>query len=83
MTRDEIRNTVTGALAQIAPEVDAASLLPDQPLRDQVDLDSMDFLRFVLELHTQLRVEIAEADYGKLATIAGAVDYLASRLAVA
>jgi acyl carrier protein len=80
MTRDEIRNTVNDALASVAPELDAASIRPDQPLRDQVDLDSMDFLRFVMEIHRQLRVEIAEADYGKLAMVAGAVDYLAARL---
>jgi acyl carrier protein len=52
------------------------------PLRDQVDLDSMDFLRFVMELHRQVGVAVPEADYGKLASVADAVDYVAARLNV-
>ena len=80
MTPAEIRQKVAQALAGVAPEIDAASLRPDVPLRDQVDLDSMDFLRFVVELHRQVGVEVPEADYQKLATLGGAVDYLAARL---
>ncbi len=80
MTPAEIRQKVAQALAGVAPEIDAASLRPDVALRDQVDLDSMDFLRFVVELHRQVGVDVPEADYQKLATLGGAVDYLASRL---
>jgi len=80
MTPAEIRSTVAQALAGVAPEIDVASLRPDVPLRDQVDLDSMDFLRFVVELHRQVGVDVPEADYQKLATLSGAVDYLAARL---
>jgi len=80
MTRAEIRDTVIQALVSVAPEVGSATLKADVPLRDQVDLDSMDFLRFVMELHKQVGVAVPEADYGKLASVAEAVDYVAARL---
>ena len=80
MTRTEIERTVVLALTAIAPEIDAASLKVDVPLRDQVDLDSMDILRFMIELHKACGVDVPEADYAKLASVTGAVDYLAPRL---
>jgi acyl carrier protein len=78
MTRDEIRTTVLRALGEIAPEADLASLAPDIGLRDQLDLDSMDILNFVVGLHAALGVEIPESDYPKLATLDACVDYLAA-----
>lgn len=80
MTRADVRDKVMQALASVAPEVGAASLQPNTPLRDQVDIDSMDFLRFVMELNRQLGVEVPESDYQKLATLTGAVDYVAAQL---
>jgi acyl carrier protein len=74
-----MRTQVAQALQAIAPEVDAASLDAGRPLRDQVDLDSMDFLRFVMELHRRTGVEVPEADYSQLASLGGAADYLAAR----
>ncbi len=82
MTRAEIQDRVMQALVSVAPELGSASLQPDLPLRDQVDLDSMDFLRFVMALHTQLHVDVPEADYQKFASLSGAVDYVAARLGV-
>ena len=79
MTRDEIRNEIGGALTSIAPEIDAASLIPSAPLRDQVDLDSMDFLRFIVELHTRLGVAVPEADYAKLTSLDAIAEYVAGR----
>jgi acyl carrier protein len=55
------------------------TLKPDVPLRDQVDLDSMDFLRFVMELHRRFGVDVPETEYQALATLSGAVDYIAGR----
>lgn len=81
MTRAEVRQTIVAALERIAPEVDAATLNPDTPLRDQIDLDSVDYLNFVIDLHKQLSVDIPEVDYGKLTSVNAAVDYLAARLA--
>lgn len=80
MTRTEIQQAVVQALSGVAPEIDTAALDPGAVLRDQVDLDSMDFLRFVIELHKRVGVDVPEADYQKLSSIAGVVDYLAARL---
>jgi acyl carrier protein len=82
MTRDDIRDKVRQALVAVAPELESVSLNPDLPLRDQVDLDSMDFLRFVMELHKQLGVDVAESDYGRLVSVSAAVDYVAARLGI-
>jgi acyl carrier protein len=80
MTRDEVRQAVLDALSSVAPEIDTASLQPDTPLRDAYDLDSMDFLNFVIGVHKRLHVDVPEADYPKLTTLDGAVDYLTARL---
>lgn len=82
MTRDAIREAVVKALTSVAPEIDPASLSPDGAFRQEFDLDSMDFLNFVIALHASLTVDVPEADYPKLATLKGAVDYLANRLGV-
>jgi acyl carrier protein len=78
VTRDEIRATVLATLAEIAPEVDPAAVLPGVDLRDQLDIDSMDFLNFVIALHERLGVDIPERDYPKLATLDTIVDYVAA-----
>jgi acyl carrier protein len=76
MTREEIRSAVLEAIGTIAPEADLASLRAELPLRDQLDLDSMDVLNLVTALHHSLGVDIPEADYPRLATLQGCVDYL-------
>jgi len=76
MTRDEIRAIVLRALGDVAPEADPSRLDPQVPLRDQLDLDSMDILNFMTALHDALGVDVPEPDYGKLGTVASAVDYL-------
>lgn len=75
MTRGEIRAAVIESLGAIAPEADPAILRDEAVLRDQLDLDSMDFLNFVIALHERFGVEIPEADYPRLTTLAGCVDY--------
>ena len=79
MTADAIKAVVVDALRRIAPETDPDRIDARAPLRDQLDLDSMDFLNFVLALHGRLGVDIPEADYPRLSTLEGAVDYLASK----
>jgi acyl carrier protein len=76
MTAAEIRETVLRVLANIAPEADLSRLAPDARLRDQLDIDSMDFLNFIIGLHQELQVEIPERDYGQLTTLTGCIDYL-------
>jgi len=80
MIRDEIRTTLLDALASVAPEADLDTLKPERLLRDQLDIDSFDFLNVILRVHEKLGVDIPEADYAKLATLVGAVDYLEIRL---
>jgi acyl carrier protein len=81
MTKDEIKATVLRLLGEIAPEADLMRLKPDVSFRDQLDIDSMDFLNFVIALHETLHVEIPETDYPKVATLEGCVQHLASLLA--
>ena len=76
MTALEARQHVLGALTRVAPEVDPSTLNADGPLRDQVDLDSVDFLNFVVDLHARAAIDIPESDYGKLASITSAVEYV-------
>jgi acyl carrier protein len=78
-TRDEIRAAIFDVLGAIAPEADPASIAPDRPWREQVDIDSFDFLNIVIRLHERLGVEIPEQDYAELLTLNGALDYLARR----
>ncbi|BDG02257.1 acyl carrier protein [Anaeromyxobacter oryzae] len=79
MTRDEIGAVVRGILGGIAPEVDLAHVRPDADLRDELDIDSMDFLRFVVGLHERLGVDVPEADYPRIRTLDGCTAYLVER----
>jgi acyl carrier protein len=81
VTRDEIRATVLRALGNIAPEADLSAIKPDVNFRDQLDLDSMDVLNFVVALHAAFGVEVPEADYPRLSTLESAIDYFAARAA--
>ena len=83
MNQADIRRALIDALSSVAPEGDYDRLKPDRPLRDQLDIDSYDFLNVVVRLHEQLGVDIPEADYQKLATLDSAVAYLAPRLSAA
>jgi acyl carrier protein len=76
MTPDDTRIIVLRVLGRIAPEADLERLQPDIGFREQLDLDSMDLLNFVIALHKELHVAIPEKDYPKLATLRGCVDYL-------
>ncbi|MDZ4251643.1 MAG: acyl carrier protein [Sulfuritalea sp.] len=81
MNTSEIRAVALATLLSIAPEVEADALRGDRPLRSQVDLDSMDWLNFLLGLHEKLQVEIPEADYARLVTLDDVVAYLQHKLA--
>jgi acyl carrier protein len=81
VSSEGLRAEILAALSEIAPEADVAALRGDVPLRDQLDLDSMDFLNFLVAVHQRSAVEIPEADYGKLATLDALVAYVAARAA--
>ncbi|WP_041657063.1 acyl carrier protein [Azoarcus sp. KH32C] len=76
----ELRANVIAILRTIAPEVEADELRDDRPLRQQVDLDSMDWLNFLIGISERLGVSIPEADYGRLATLADLLAYLRAKL---
>ena len=76
LTESALREAVLAALADVAPEMDAAALDPRARFREQLDIDSMDFLNFVVGIHKRTGIEIPESDYGRLATLADAVGYL-------
>jgi acyl carrier protein len=81
MDDSTLRQTLFAALRTVAPEATPDDVAADQPLRDQVDLDSMDFLNFLIRLHERLGVDVPEADYAKLVTLDDFVAYLSARLA--
>ncbi len=80
MTRDEIRAAVLRALASVAPEADLSTLAANVDLREQLDIDSVDFLNVLVAIHDALGVDIPEVDYPKLSTLEACVAYLAARV---
>jgi acetyltransferase len=81
MEIDEIHDAVRATVASVAPGVDLQRIRPDRPLREQIELDSMDWLNLVGALHERLHVDVPESDYGRIGTIDAIVAYVASRLA--
>ncbi len=76
MSPDEIKATVLRLLGQVAPEADLTRLNPAVSFRDQLDIDSMDFLNFIIAVHEALHVDIPETDYRQVASLDGCVRYL-------
>jgi acyl carrier protein len=81
MTESEIQTAIFDGLRKIAPEADLRQLSPAANLREALDIDSFDFLNFLIGLHERLGVEIPEADYGRLTTMSALVQYLSLKLA--
>ncbi|HUH91783.1 MAG TPA: acyl carrier protein [Casimicrobiaceae bacterium] len=79
MTTVDIRTTILDALSDVAPEMEREKIDPRVDLREQLDLDSMDFLNFVVGLHKAFGVDIPEADYRKIGTLDGCMTYLAAK----
>lgn len=76
MTGKDVREAVISILGDIAPDEDVSSINDQDSLREQIDLDSMDFLDIVMELRKRFNIEVPEKDYGQLATMASCVTYL-------
>ena len=81
MTRDELKQAIVETLLTIAPEVDAAGLKADRPFRNQVDLDSADWLNFLVALKERIGVDVPDAEAPRLNTLDKLVDYCAARCA--
>jgi len=80
MTRAEISDVILEIILDIDDEADTSSLDPDKPLRDQLDLDSMDFLDIVMELRKRYQLQIPEEEYPELASLSSCVNYLEPKL---
>ena len=76
MTEDQVKQIVTDIINEIAPDEDTSDIKPEVNLRDQMDLDSMDFLDIVMELRKQHGIEVPEEDYPKLASLDSCAEYL-------
>jgi len=80
MTAADIREEILDILSDIAPDEDLSNLADDKPFREQLELDSMDFLDIVMELRKRHRIQIPEEEYKQLASMASTVAYLEPRM---
>jgi acyl carrier protein len=80
VTRETLQKIILNALSEICPEADLSQLQPSVSFRDQLDIDSMDFLNFIIAVHKATKVDIPEKDYAKLFALNDCVDYLFSRV---
>lgn len=80
MTRDDIKDLILEIIQDIDDEAEFADLDADKPLRDQLDLDSMDFLDIVMELRKRHKLQIPEEEYPQLATLTSCINYLEPKL---
>jgi acyl carrier protein len=81
MSDDTIRETVLRLLGEVAPEMDPSTIDPTVRLRDQIDIDSMDALNFLISVDAEWHLDIPEADYPKLTTLENIVEYIEAGLA--
>jgi acyl carrier protein len=80
--REDLQKAVLSLLSDIAPEINTAQLNLSLPLRDQVDIDSMDFLNFLTKIHEELGVDVPEADSQRLPNLERLIVYLAEKLKI-
>ena len=83
MTKDQCKQVVIDIISDIAPDEDLSNLKPDVRLRDQLQLDSMDFLDIVMELRKRHGIEVPEADYIQLASLDSCAEYLTPKFTAA
>ena len=81
MNCKQVKDIVLGIIAIVAPDADLSNVKSDLRLRDQLDMDSMDFLDIVMELRKRYKIEVPKEDYPRLATLDGCVEYLGPKLA--
>ncbi len=80
MIEQQVKQLVLDIIAAVAPDSDLADVRDDAPLRDQLDLDSMDFLDIVMELRKRHKIDVPKEEYTQLASLASCVSYLAPKL---
>ena len=82
MNQDEITQTIFQLLKKIAPETEPSALLPEENIREALNIDSFDSLQFLVALDEKLGIEIPEQDYGKTNTLKNLVEYIMSRMKI-
>ncbi|HKI56809.1 MAG TPA: phosphopantetheine-binding protein [Trueperaceae bacterium] len=80
-SESEMRELVIDLLSHVAPEADAGAIDPDAGIQDQLDIDSIDFLNFIMAVHEKTGIDVPERDYAKVATLNDCVRYLAAKAA--
>jgi acyl carrier protein len=83
MTHEQIKKLVLNIISAVAPDADLSNVKSDVRLRDQLEMDSMDFLDIVMELRKRYKIEVPKEDYPRLATLDGCAEYLAPHLQAA
>ena len=82
MPDKSVREKVLLTLKSVAPEIDMAEVDPQQSFHDQLGIDSIDYLNFIVGLEERFGIRIAEADYLQLSTLDGCLSYLMQRIEV-
>jgi len=80
MNNEQIRTTILRTLSDVVPNADTQAIKPDISFHDQLELDSIDFLRLMMSLEKELNVTIFDFDYPKLSTLKGCEHYLTERI---
>lgn len=80
MTKEQIKAAILEIISQIIPDEDLGDLKGDIPIREQVELDSMDFLDIIMELRKRYGIEVPESEYTELATLDSSAAYLEPRM---
>ena len=78
--KQNIREQIIKTILSVAPEIEFETVNPDLPLRDQVDIDSMDFINIIVGIHKTLGIDIPESDYARLSTLNSFVDYINEKI---
>ena len=81
MVDQQVREIILGIIAMVAPDADLSNVKGDVRLRDQLEMDSMDFLDIVMELRKRYKIEVPKEDYPELATLDSCVSYLTPKFA--
>jgi acyl carrier protein len=81
MTNEQIKQVIVDIITDVAPDEDVTNIKPDVRLRDQLELDSMDFLDIVMELRKRHNIEVPEAEYPELASLDSCATYLGPKFA--
>jgi len=80
MTKDEIKNKIIERILEIAPDIEADEIEPNENIQRSLEIDSFDFLKILTALNEEVGVEVPEADYSKVDTLENMVEYFFKRL---